>query len=250
MSARDKYYFVSDVHLGAAVEDRREYERKFITFLDYISRDAKELYLLGDIFDFWYEYKYVIPRGYTRTLGRLAELADSGVKIYFFPGNHDVWAYGYFEEELGIKILDQPYTMEIEGKSFCIGHGDGLGKIDTGFRFVRWAFHNRFLQTLFSAIHPRWAFGWGYSWAHHSYKAKNDSESNYEIHLSDTPLLKYLKNMDGKYDYYIFGHYHHPGVTVLPDDGMLYMLGDWMHNCEYAVYDGETCRLIPYSECK
>ena len=247
MSVRNKYYFVADVHLGAAVKDKREYERKFLSFLDDISSDAKELYLLGDIFDFWYEYKYVIPRGYTRTLGRLAELVDEGVDVYFSPGNHDVWAYGYFEEELGIKILDQPYELDIAGKSFCIGHGDGLGKMDNGFKFVRWAFHNKFLQKLFSAIHPRWAFSWGYSWAHHSYKVKNDADHHYEIKLEETPLVKYLKKSGGKYDYYIFGHYHHPEVTMLPEGGKLFMLGDWMHNCEYAVFDGTSCALVPYN---
>lgn len=255
MSARDKYYFISDVHLGVPVCDKREHEMKFVSFLDSIEADAKEIYLLGDIFDFWYEYKYVIPKGYIRTLGRLAALADEGVKIYFFPGNHDVWAYGYFEEELGIKILNQPYLTEIEGKSFCIGHGDGLGKTDVGFKFVRWMFHNRFLQILFSALHPRWAFGIGYTWAKHSYQSKNrKSDGKEKAKESAKSLFQFVRNFDrkqveekgGGIDYYIFGHYHIPGITDLPDGGKLFMLGEWIKGCEYAIFDGNSLTMKQY----
>ena len=128
-----KSYFISDVHLGAAFCDRKALEQRFVALLDRIREEkADAVYLLGDIFDFWYEYRYVIPRGHTRALGALARLSDSGVKVYFFRGNHDVWVYNYFERELGMTVLRQPYVAEIDGKLCCLGHGDGLGRIRDG----------------------------------------------------------------------------------------------------------------------
>ena len=156
MDSGGKCYFISDVHLGAAFCDKAALEARFVSLLDRIAAEkAGAVYLLGDIFDFWYEYRHVIPRGHTRALGALARLCDSGVKVYFMRGNHDVWVYDYFEREIGMTVLTQPYVAEIGGRVFCIGHGDGLGRTDTMFRVIRWAFHNRFLQILFSSLHPQ-----------------------------------------------------------------------------------------------
>lgn len=248
------YYFVSDVHLGLRVGDPKVIESRFAGFLDSLPPDTKALYLLGDIFDFWYEYKYVIPRGHTRVLGSLAKLRDRGVEIYFFKGNHDVWAYNYFEQELGMKILEQPYVTEIEGKRFCLGHGDGLGYAPAGFRFIRWAFHNRFLQVLFSSLHPRWAFGMGYSWSHHTRLAKSDVEGNtkYIFKGAEEPIYKYSDAFGKQYaqdhpsdpgiDYYIFGHFHTPTQISIPSGGEMYILGEWLNNCDWLVFDGTALK--------
>ena len=147
---RNLTYFASDVHLGLRVADPAGREARFVSFLRSIpAAETEALYLLGDIWDFWYEYRDVVPKGYVRVFGALTDLMDAGVKVYFFPGNHDVWAYGYFEE-LGMKILEQPCVTEIGGKTFCLGHGDGLGPVDRGYRILRGIFHNRFLQACFS----------------------------------------------------------------------------------------------------
>ena len=153
---RNLTYFASDVHLGLRVADPAGREARFVSFLRSIpAAETEALYLLGDIWDFWYEYRDVVPKGYVRVFGALTDLMDAGVKVYFFPGNHDVWAYGYFEE-LGMKILQQPYVTEIGGKTFCLGHGDGLGPVDRGYRILRGIFHNRFLQAcrLVAALPP------------------------------------------------------------------------------------------------
>lgn len=256
MKSSGKYFFVSDVHLGAAFCDRESLERKFVALLDHIaSEKAEAVYLLGDIFDFWYEYRYVIPRGYTRALGALARLCDSGVKVYFIRGNHDVWVYGYFEKELGMKVLEQPAVVEIDGKLFCLGHGDGLGRTETAFKFIRWAFHNRFLQVLFSALHPRWAFGLGYAWAGHSRKMKNDPSKNgrFVFRGEEEPLFRYAEQFGPDYsrchhgrgiDYYIFGHYHTPGRIKIPSGGEMCILGCWVDGGEYAVYGNGTLDVI------
>lgn len=256
MAGGPKYYFVSDVHLGAAFCDNRELERRFVSFIDKVREEkAAALYLLGDIFDFWYEYRYVIPRGHTRALGALARLCDSGTKVYFFRGNHDVWVYDYFEKEIGMTVLKQPHVREIGGKMFCIGHGDGLGKTDRAFRFIRWAFYNRTLQVLFSSLHPRWAFGLGYAWARHSRKVKNDPERAYRYMFSGKrePLYYYADGFGSLYrvghddcgiDYYVFGHYHTPGRVTVPSGGELIILSCWVDGGDYAVYQDGQLEII------
>lgn len=242
------YYFVSDVHLGLRAVDSSAVERRFLSFLKNIPSNTKALYLLGDIFDFWYEYKYVIPRGYTRVLGALAELVDRGVKVYFFKGNHDVWAYDYFEKEIGMVMLEQPFVVDIQGKKFCLGHGDGLGYTPFGFRLIRWAFHNRFLQTLFSSIHPRWAFALGYGWSKNTRLAKTDGtgKSQYVFKGTEEPIYKYALNYPEKIDYFIFGHFHFPTEVSLPQGAKMYILGDWLNGCDHIVFDGES---VVFNRC-
>lgn len=243
---KDLYYFVSDVHLGLRASDSSEVERKFLSFLDALPDNTKALYLLGDIFDFWYEYKYVIPRGHTRVLGRLAQLRDRGVDIYFFKGNHDIWAYGYFEEELGMKVLEQPHVVEIEGKRFCLGHGDGLGKIPPGFRFIRWIFHNRFVQALFSSLHPRWAFALGYNWSKNSRLAQGGAASRYIFKGEDEPIYKFAASFPERVDFFVFGHFHTPTDISLPNGARMYILGDWVNGAEYLSFDGESIAFAPF----
>ena len=164
-------YFLSDAHLGSlAIEHGRMQERRLVRFLDSIKNKASAVYLLGDMFDFWDEYKYVVPKGYTRFLGKLSELTDMGVEVHFFTGNHDLWTYGYLEEECGVTLHRRATTTEIYGKVFFLAHGDGLGDPDHKFKLLRKMFHNRTCQILLNAIHPRWgmALGLMYICAHRS----------------------------------------------------------------------------------
>lgn len=256
---KNLYYFLSDVHLGLRHGDYIQREREFAGFLESLPHNTRALYLLGDIFDFWYEYKYVIPRGVTRTLGALAALKDRGVDVFFFKGNHDVWAFNYFEQELGIKVLPQPSIVTIEGTTFCLGHGDGLGTTPLGFRFIRWCFHNRFLQFLFSAIHPRWAFGLGYSWSRHTRLAKTNGDSGSSSVAFDWKQMpiyhfaddygKYLKDSSSKgVDYYIFGHFHSHTKIDIPSGGEMHILGEWINVKDYLCFDGHSLQYHLVSE--
>jgi len=232
------YYFVSDVHLGLRAFNPEEREKKFASFLYSLPDNTDSLYLLGDIFDFWYEYKYVIPRGFSRTLGALGTLFDRGVKIYFIRGNHDVWTYDFLQNELGIKILDEMSVVAIDGKNFCLAHGDELmgGKSHL---FLKRVFKSRFLQILFSSIHPRWAFAIAYRWSRHNRLTKGEIISfrgvNDPLYLIVSELEK-----DKNIDYFIFGHMHTPGNNLTPAGAGFYILGEWIHSCDYLVYDTEA----------
>ena len=175
-------YFVSDVHLGLQVADPAARETRFVDFLRSLPENTESLYLLGDIWDFWYEYRDVVPKGYVRVLAAIQDLVARGVKVYFFQGNHDVWTYSYFEE-LGMIRLTQPALVEINGKKFCLGHGDGLGPSPLGYKFLRGVFHCRVLQILFSMLHPWIAFRFGNNWS----KSKQPALS--EVALINSPLL-------------------------------------------------------------
>ena len=162
-------YFLSDAHLGSlAIEHGRTQERRLVNFLDSIKHKAAAVYLLGDMFDFWYEFKTVVPKGYTRFLGKLSELTDRGVEVHFFTGNHDIWCDDYLTRECGLIIHREPMTTEIYGKEFYLAHGDGLGDPDKKFKVLRTMFHSHTLQRLFSCLHPRWSVALGLNWARHS----------------------------------------------------------------------------------
>ncbi|MBE6218355.1 MAG: UDP-2,3-diacylglucosamine diphosphatase [Bacteroidales bacterium] len=233
-----KAYFVSDVHLGLQVADPADRERRFVDFLHSIREDASSVYLLGDIWDFWYEYKHVVPKGYVRVFAALTELMDRGVNVYFFQGNHDVWTYSYFEE-LGMKKLVQPHVVEIAGRRFCLGHGDGLGPVPSGYRFLRGVFHNRVLQFLFSLLHPWIAFGLGNGWSRGNRLAHDVS---YEFKGEEEPLYKFADDFSRVHDvdYFIFGHYHADVDMTLPSGARFLVLKDWMKSSPYICFDGET----------
>ena len=162
-------YFLSDAHLGSrAIEHGRTQERRLVNFLDNIKNHAEAVYLLGDMFDFWFEYKTVVPKGFTRFLGKISELTDRGVEVHFFTGNHDMWCGDYLEKECGVILHRKPITVELHGKLFYLAHGDGLGDKDVKFRFLRAVFHNKICQSLFAAVHPRWGVDLGLFWAKHS----------------------------------------------------------------------------------
>jgi len=232
------YYFISDVHLGLDFQNPLERERKLVRVLEGLPAETEAVFLMGDIFDFWYEYKYVVPKGFTRTLGALARLSDRGVKLYFFRGNHDLWVFGYFEKELGIKILEQPSFVDINGKQFCLGHGDGLPGGDRGYAILKSIFYNKFLQWAFSNIHPRWAFGLAHKWSKHNRLACDNLN---EFRGERDPLYKYacITEQDRHVDYFVFGHVHTPGNNKTLKGAGFYILGEWIHGCEYLVYDSE-----------
>ncbi len=244
MKGKKLCYFVSDVHLGLDYKDAAERERRFASFLQTLPAETEKLFLLGDIFDFWYEYKNVVPRGFTRTLGALAALVDRGVEVHFFNGNHDIWTYNYFEQEIGM-IMErcQPAVFEISGKRFCIGHGDGLDASDKGYKLLKGLFTNRFAQILFSCLHPRWAFGFGHSWSKHNRLSKGEK---FLFSGSGEPLVKFAEDFqqrqpsDEKVDYFIFGHYHYNAHCQLDNGGEMFMLGEWINHYDYLLFDGEN----------
>ena len=230
-------YFVSDVHLGLDVKDPADRERRFADFLNSLPEETDALYLLGDIWDFWYEYRDVVPKGYVRVFAALQSLMDRGVKVYFFQGNHDVWSYRYFEE-LGMIRLCQPALVSIGGKRFCLGHGDGLGKVPPGYRFLRGVFHNRILQFLFSMLHPWIAFRFGNGWSRSN---RLSHDSSYVFKGKDEPLYKFAEVFDNEHDvdFFIFGHYHSEVCMTLPSGAQFHVLKDWMDSSPYLCFDGE-----------
>ena len=242
--SRANTYFLSDFHLGARYfEEPRETERRVVDFLDSIKGDAKEVYLLGDILDYWFEYRDVVPRGFTRFFGKIAELTDLGVKVYWFIGNHDIWIFDYLPNEPGVEVIDGEVTKEIDGKVFFLAHGDGVGKQPRSFRMLRSLFRNRLCQKLYSAIHPRWTIPFALSWSNSSRKGddeypeyKGEENEFLEIFAND-----YLKSH--KVDYFVFGHRHIMLDKKLQGGATLVVLGDWLHYCSYAVWDGNNLAL-------
>lgn len=244
--SRHLTYFASDVHLGLRVGDPAQREASFVAFLRSIDpAQTESLYLLGDIWDFWYEYRDVVPKGSVRVFGALADLMDKGVQVYFFKGNHDLWTYHYFEE-LGMKPLAQPYTVTIGRTRFCLGHGDGLGPGNHWYKFVKGVFSRRLPQVLFSGLHPWFAFRLGTGW---SKKSRTRKAVAYHFKGADEPLYKYCQAFLAQHpvDCFIFGHYHSP--TDMPvGDARLLILGDWMTAPNWIVYDSDTATLGSFGE--
>ena len=231
---RKHTYFVSDVHLGLQVDDPAARESRFVDFLRSLPEETAALYLLGDIWDFWYEYRDVVPKGYVRVFGALADLIDRGVNVYFFQGNHDVWTYSYFEE-LGMKRLEQPALVDIDGKVFCLGHGDGLGPAPRGYCFLRAVFHNRVLQFLFSLLHPWIAFRLGNGW---SKKNRLSRHEEYVFKGEDEPLYKFAAEFEKshKVECFVFGHYHCDVSMKTPAGADFVVLKDWMSGSPFYLY--------------
>lgn len=245
-------YFLSDAHLGSrAIEHGRTQERRLVNFLDSIKHKAAAVYLLGDMFDFWYEFKTVVPKGYTRFLGKLSELTDLGVEVHFFTGNHDIWCGDYLTKECGVILHRHPLTTEIYGKEFYLAHGDGLGDPDRKFKMLRAIFHNRTLQTLFSALHPRWSMEFGLNWAKHSrLKRVNGKEPDYMGENNEFLVLytkDYLKSHPD-INFFIYGHRHIELDLMLSAKSRIVILGDWINYFSYAVFDGENLFLEEFVE--
>ena len=249
---RKKIYFLSDAHLGSwALEHRRTHERRLVNFLDEIKHEAAAIYLLGDIFDYWYEYKYVVPKGYTRLLGKISELTDRGIEVHFFTGNHDIWCKDYFVEECGMVMHREPITIDLYGKEFYLAHGDGLGDDSRNFKMLRAMFHSHTLQTLFSAIHPRWTVKLGLTWAKHSrLKREGGKEPDY-MGEEREPLIRYTKEYLKTHpdiNYFIYGHRHIMLDMMLTRQARIIIVGDWIKYFSYAVFDGNELVIDQYVE--
>lgn len=244
-----KIYFASDNHLGApTMAESRPRELKFVSWLDSVKHDAQAIFLLGDLFDFWMEYKTVIPKGFTRTLGKLAEISDSGIPIYYFVGNHDLWMNGYFEEELQIPVFHRPQTFSINNRIFLIGHGDGLGPGDKGYKRMKKVFTNPFAKWLYRWLHP----DWGVRLAQHlSVKNKVISGEEDTTFLGEEGewLIQYAKRKleSDHYDYFVFGHRHLPLEIELTPDSKYVNLGDWITFYTYGEFNGDQLVLKSFS---
>ncbi len=241
-----KVFFASDFHLGVKVgeDTSRKREQRIVRWLDSIKDEAATIYLLGDIFDFWFEYKYAVPKGYIRLLGKLAELREMGIEIIFFTGNHDMWMFTYFEEELGIPIIREPIIKEINGKRFFIGHGDGLGPGDKGYKILKKIFSNKLCQWLFARLHPNFGIGLANFWSGKS-RAVNPATKKF-LGEQDEWLLVYAnKKLNELYvDFFVFGHRHLPIDHTLKNGKTRYInLGEWMQFNSYAVFDGTHLEL-------
>ena len=238
-------YFLSDFHLG--VPDHAsslEREKKIVSFLESIRHDAAMLFIVGDLFDFWFEYKKVVPKGFVRILGKLAEFTDNGIPVHFFVGNHDMWMSGYFEKELNIPVFYEPKEYTFNGKKFLIGHGDGLGPGDHGYKFLKKIFRNPVCQFLFGLIPPYF----GITLASYSSKtSRSVTGGSDEKFLGEDKewLIQYCQSVlqEKTYDYFIFGHRHLPIDFKLSADSRYLNLGDWLRYNSFAVFDGQELSL-------
>lgn len=243
-----KIYFASDFHLG--IPDHSSSllrEKRVVQWLEFVSSDASDIYLVGDLFDFWFEYNKVVPKGFVRLLGKLAELTDKGIRIHIFHGNHDLWQFGYFEKELGCKVYHTPITITLNAKVFHIAHGDGLGPGQSWFKFVLSVYRNRFFQRLFAFFHPSIGIGIA-NWVSH--RSKQQSFESNKTYLGDDKeyLMQYAKQMlqQQQIDYFIFGHRHLPFHKYIQNSAV-FNLGDWFSYNTYVVFDGNKAELKTFN---
>ncbi len=245
-----KVYFASDNHLGAPnAKESLPREKKFVAWLDSIKEDAAALFLMGDLFDFWFEYKKVVPKGFTRTLGKLAELSDAGIPITYFVGNHDLWMNGYFEEELNIPVFHKPQLLKINDTTFFIGHGDGLGPGDKGFKRMKKVFTNRLCQWLFKWLHPDLGVRLG-QYLSVSNKIISGDEDAQFLGEDKEWLVQYAKRKleSQHYDYFVFGHRHLPLEIELQENSKYINLGDWISYFTYGEFDGSQLKLRTFNQ--
>ena len=240
-----KVYFASDFHLGVPNKAHSLLrEKKLVKWLSTIEQDAQHIFLVGDIFDFWFEYKTVVPRGYTRLLGKLASMVDNGIKIHYFTGNHDMWTFGYLEEELGVKLYRNPIEININNQLFYIGHGDGLGPGDNGYKFIKKVFASPISQWLFARLHPNFAIGLANFWSGKSRAANGPVD---EIFLGEDKewLIIYCKEVLQKkhYNYFVFGHRHLLLNISLQNNSRYINLGDWFKKPHCVIFDGVSLQL-------
>ncbi len=239
MSKPGKLYFASDIHLGAlSYASSRERESRLVRWLDMIKTDATEVFLMGDVFDFWFEYKTVVPKGYIRFFGKLAELADTGIKIYFFKGNHDMWMFDYFTTEFGATIISDELVIERNGKKFYLHHGDGLGPGDHSYKLLKKVFRSRFCQWLFARIHPNLGVGIANYWSGHSRIANQKIPD--QILARQEYLVIFCRELlkTQYYDYLVFGHRHMPQDMLINGPSRYINLGEWISYFSYAEFDG------------
>ncbi len=242
-----KIYFVSDAHLGLPPAERSlKREKLLVRWLDEVKADAQAIYLMGDIFDYWFEYKKVVPRGFVRFLGKIAEITDSGIPVYFFTGNHDVWVFDYLPSETGVTVYHEPQQVEIAGRRFYLAHGDGLGPSEWSYKLLKGIFTSRILQWLYARIHPNSSTGFAHRWSKHSRFSKGNfvpflgaDKEHLVIHSKHVLETRH-------FDYFIYGHRHVALDLPLGDTSRVIYLGDWFVNFTYAVFDGTDVRLLSY----
>lgn len=245
---RTRSYFISDMHLGARyIADPGAHERKVCDFLRSIRSDAAELYLLGDSLDYWFEYRTVVPRGYVRFFGELAALADEGVKIYWFIGNHDIWLFDYLRDEIGMTVVDGSMVKTIGSRRFFLAHGDGVGRLPLSFRVLRGIFRNKVCQKLYSGIHPRWTIPFAHGWSKSSRGTDYLTPPEFAGEKGE-PLVEFCREYlaehpEAPVDYFVFGHRHVAVDYPLTPDSRMIILGDWISQDTYAVFDGEKMEL-------
>ncbi|HEU0112246.1 MAG TPA: UDP-2,3-diacylglucosamine diphosphatase [Flavisolibacter sp.] len=244
-----KIYFLSDFHLGAPdAASSLKREKLIVQFLDSIKTEAHSIFIVGDMFDFWYEYRKVVPKGAIRLLGKIAELADSGIAIYFFVGNHDMWMNSYFQQELNVPVYFEPKAFQINNKKFFIGHGDGLGPGDQGYKALKKVFRNPVCHWLFGILPPFIGVGVANYFSHKSRLATSTSEETF-LGEDKEWLLIYSKEVLKKehFDFFVFGHRHLPIDYRLSNNSRYINLGEWMNFCTYAVFDGETLEVKSFT---
>ena len=244
LSSGKKIYFASDFHLGTQPKEQSLIrEKKIIKWLNMIEKDAEAIFLVGDIFDFWFEYKKAIPKGFIRIQGKFADLVDKGIPLIIFTGNHDMWMFDYFTSELGIPVYRHPRKYNINGKVFLIGHGDGLGPGDHFYKFLKKVFENRFAQWAFRWLHPDIGMRIAHRWSRQSRVSHNDEAHQFKG--EDEWLWKYCQQVESQehHDYYIFGHRHLPLELAVGDQSTYLNLGEWVNYAKYAVFDGKKTRL-------
>ena len=242
---KNKIYFASDFHLGVpSLSDSHNRERLIISWLNEIKKDAKSIYLLGDIFDFWFEYKKVVPKGFVRILGKLAELNDSGINIHLFTGNHDMWMKDYLKSEIGLQINYNSKIIHEQEKKLFIGHGDGLGDGDYFYKFLRKVFTSNICRWAFARLHPNFGLSIAHAWSNHS---RNRKKNDY-VNTKKEILLAYCKKQqkNNPVDYYIFGHRHIPLEIVVDNVSKYINLGDWISHNTYGVLSKGKLELKTY----
>ncbi len=243
-----KIYFGSDFHLGWPNHtESLKREKMIVTWLESIRADAAAVYLLGDIFDFWHEWKRAAPQGHTRFLGKIAEMVDSGIPIHLFTGNHDIWIFDYLPRETGVILHKGEYETMLGDKRFFMAHGDGLGPWDKGYKLMKWGFTNPFLQWMFAKIHPDWSLWLGQTWS----QSRKISERPYIFKGKEQEWLvryAYMQLEREHYDFFVFGHRHIPVVLELNEKARFINLGEWMKNNTYGIFDGEQMTLKSYTQ--
>jgi UDP-2,3-diacylglucosamine hydrolase len=243
-----KLYFASDFHLGAPdSETSKARERKIISWLDMIADDAAAIFLVGDIFDFWFEYKQVVPKGFIPFISKISQLRDRGIPILFFTGNHDLWMKDYFTEELGIPVYHHPIELVVEGQKILVGHGDGLGPGDHFYKLLKRVFTNPFAQWIFRWVHPDLGIKLAKAWSGHSRISNLEKNENHFLG-DDEWLWQYCKEVESKFhhDLYIFGHRHLPLQLEVSPESTYFNLGEWVTQYTYLVYDGNEAKLVKF----
>lgn len=244
---RNKTYFLSDAHLGASyIENPRAHEQRIVAMLRMMQTDARAVYLLGDMLDFWFEYRNVVPKGFTRFLGQVAALTDAGIKVYWFKGNHDMWTQGYLHNELGVEIIDNFIEQTIDGKKFVLSHGDGVGPIPQPFRSLRQFFRNETARRIGASLHPRWLMGFGLRWSAHNRASHYTGPARYKGDDREPQMIfaQEYSALHPDVDFYIMGHRHIATERKVPRSHAQFIcLGDCYEQFTYAVFDGSDVQL-------